>query len=508
MWLHWGGKVWLADRRAVHIHDLMKRVLIQMQQEAGALTSSINPDLLNKLNKDLTPKKVNVPLDETELEEVRKNKSRSKFKKVELSLSDDESRSLENYKTAHGFLEWSKMSESSQKIRGSIEQARSEPGIQVAKTALDLNLLVCNVENGSFRFNPDTAEVTFGRHERSDLATKMMPVTYDPDADCPRFKAFINWMFPEKGVQTYIQTYLGLCLTGLIVRRILILYGEGANGKSTLMKVLYQMFGEVLDKNGSTAGGPYSQPVAFTTFAVGREETAGGARADLVPLKGARLITASESNKPGAKNTVKLDMARLKEMTGGDPTVARGVYQPDQVRFVSQGKIILQTNNVPSVNDDSDGAWERLKLISCKSKIEDSEQDERLAQKLIAESSGILNWLLDGLQMYFRNGLVETDSINSDTQAYRGTENHVGRFVDEECEIVDQETPRTPSSDVYNRYKYWCSNNGEEPESQKALTQYLQRRKKVVPRHTMDGNFLYGILLKTPNQHSAVSIDR
>ena len=33
-WLYFGGKVWLKDKRTVHVHDLMKRVLIQMQQEA------------------------------------------------------------------------------------------------------------------------------------------------------------------------------------------------------------------------------------------------------------------------------------------------------------------------------------------------------------------------------------------------------------------------------------------------------------------------------------------
>ncbi len=501
-WLYFGGKVWLKDKRTVHVHDLMKRVLIQMQQEASAFSSSVDPALMDKLNRDLSPKKVNVPLTAEELEEAKKNGSRAKSKKLESTLSAEEWQFVENYKTAEAFKDWAKQSESNQKISGSVNQAKSEPGVSIAKSALDTNTLVCNVENGAFRFDPERGSTSFGKHQRDDFGTKMMPVTYDPIADCPQFKAFISWMFPEKGVQDYVQTYLGLCLSGLIVRKILILYGEGANGKSTLMKVLYHMFGEALDRSGSLVGQAYSQPVAFSTFTVSREETAGAARADLMPLKGARLITASESNKASGKYQAKLDMARLKEMTGGDPTVTRGLYQAEQTRFVNQGKIILQTNNIPAINDDSDGAWDRLELLSCKSRIEEKDQDKQLAEKLISESSGILNWLLEGLMMYFRQGLVETESMEADTEAYRGSENHMARFVDEECDVVDQETVRTPTSTVYRRYTCWCSENGETAESQKALTQYLQRKHKIESKHMRDGYFLCKIQIKAAIQQA------
>jgi len=357
---------------------------------------------------------------------------------------------------------------------------------------------VCNVQNGAFVFTPETAAVTFRKHLRQDFCTKMMPVVYVPNADCPRFKNFLEWMFPDPAVRKFLQTYFGLCLTGIVVRKILILFGEGANGKSTLMRVLQYIFSEVLDDRSAQVGQAYGLPVAFSTFAVGRDETAGGTRADLVPLKGARFVTASESNKTGRKNGVKLDMARIKEMTGGDQTVARGLYQTEAVKFTSQAKIILQTNNLPQVDDDSDGAWERLKLIDCQAKVEEKDQDEQLPEKLMQESSGILNWLLEGVQMYFRDGFHEPMSVRSATEAFRGAENHIARFVSEECQIVKSETVKTPSSTVYDHYKSWCVRNGEEPDTQRAVTQYLQRRLKVVSTHTRDGWFLCKIKLKNP----------
>jgi len=501
-WLYFGGKVWLKDRMAVHVHDLMKRVLIQMQIEAGALVGTISPELLAKLNKDLTPKTISVALTDEELEEKKQANSKAKFKKALATLTEEESRSLNDHKAANAFLVWSKNSESNHAIRGSVSQAQSEPGVSISKSALDMNTLVCNVENGAFRFDPTTGQPTFGRHERDDLATKMMPVSYKSTADCPQFKAFLEWMFPEKAVREYIQTYFGLCLTGIAVRKILILCGGGRNGKGTLMRVFYRMLGEVLDKSGASAGGAYYQPVAFSTFSIGREEQAGGARADLVPLKGARLITASESNKKGAKNTVTLNMAFLKELTGGDPTTARGVYEADQITFFNQGKIIFQTNNLPHTNDDSDGAWDRLRVVDCNSKVGDGQEDEKLPEKLIAESSGILNWMLEGLRMYFTQGLVEVGSILDSTRRYRGVENHMGRFSDEECEIVGQETVKTPTSDIYDRYKYWCGRNGEVAESQRAMTTYFQRElgiKGDLPRDREKGNCLPGIKLRMPS---------
>lgn len=483
-WLFFGGKVWQLDRHKVHLHDLVKRILMGMQAEASQLMNIVDSDLLGKVNKNLTPKKILAPDD------------KGKMKRVDITLSEEEYNALNQYEAAKAFYEWSVASESNQKINGTVEQAKSEPGISIAKSALDANKLVCNVENGSFVFAPESASYFFGKHKREDLCTKMMPVQYIPNADCPQFKKFFEWMFPQKEVRDFLQTYFGLCLTGIVVRKALILYGEGANGKSTLMRTLQHLFGEVLDKDSNLVAQAYSEPVAFTTFSVGRDESAGGARADLLPLKGMRLVTASESNKSGKKNGVKLDMARIKEMTGGEKTVARGLYQPDPTKFLSQAKIVLQTNNLPQIDDDSDGAWERLKLVKCAAKVDEKDQDEQLPEKLIQERSGILNWLLEGIRMYFEKGFVEPACITLDTEAFRGAESHISRFVQEECEITDSETVKTISSHVYHRYKTWCSNNGEEPETQKGLTAYLQRRLKVFTKPMRDGNFLCKLRLK------------
>ena len=476
LWLYFGGKVWQTDRRGVHIDDLMKRVLMSMQEEAQA-HMQIDPALLGKVTKTLQPKM------------VKEGKERK-----EVELTEEERKTLNRYANAKMYFDWAKSSESNQKIHGAVEQAKSEPGISIAKTALDANKLVCNMLNGAFEFDPKTGEIKFRKHLREDYCTKMMPVIYDPNAACPQFHEFFRWMFPDPEVRKYLQTYLGLCLTGLVVRKALILYGEGSNGKSTLVQVLHRMFDEVLDEHGNRIGLPYGVPVAFSTFAAS-DETAGGTRADLLPLKGARFVTASESNKKGKKNGVTLDMARIKEMTGGDPTVARGLFEKDPTKFHSQAKIVLQTNNLPRIDDDSDGAWERLKVVLCAAKVKEEEQDESLPEKLFAESSGILNWLLEGLQTYFREGFHEPAAILQATEEFRGAENHMGRWASEELEKAPGSS-KIATSMLFDRYKTWCYRNGEDAESVRAVSLYLQRRMKAELKHTRDGNILSGVKLK------------
>lgn len=458
-WYFFNGKIWEMDRRSVHIQDLLKRMLIQMQADSNQAIAAIQglDNVLAQVTKSLEPKRGVI-------------------------LSQEENQILNNYKSVAALLQWSKTSESSQKIHGSVDQAKSEPGISVLKSAFDINQMICNVENGTLVFSKDTNDVIFRKHQREDLCTRMMPVKYDPSAECPQFEKFIDWMFPVKEVRDYVLTYLSLCLTGQIIRAILILYGEGANGKSTLIKTMYGLFGKEGDQYGTS--------VAFSTFAVGREESAGGARGDLIPLNGPRMVTASESN----QSHTKLDMARIKEITGGDATTARGVYASKVDTFYAQCKIILLTNNLPSISDDSDGAWDRLKLVNCDSRVGPDERDENLPGKLIAEGPGILNLLIRYLQGYLKSGFHEPQSVKMATEAYRGSENHINRFAAECCETGKAFT--VPSSEFYQRYRGWATSNGEEPESQKAVVQYLERRLKVKARHTMDGNMLSGIKLK------------
>ena len=87
---------------------------------------------------------------------------------------------------------------------------------------------------------------------------------------------------------------------------IVILYGTGANGKSTLLRLLRALTGD------------YSYHCRPEVFTAKRNDSQGF---ELVPLAGARVVTASETS-AGRR----LDEALVKEMTGGEPITCAPKY--------------------------------------------------------------------------------------------------------------------------------------------------------------------------------------
>ena len=83
---------------------------------------------------------------------------------------------------------WAAQSESGGKIEEMIRLAQSEPGIPIQPDDLDADPLLLNVRNGTL----DLRTGELHPHRREDLITKLAPVEYDPDADCPTWRRFLD----------------------------------------------------------------------------------------------------------------------------------------------------------------------------------------------------------------------------------------------------------------------------------------------------------------------------
>jgi len=73
-------------------------------------------------------------------------------------------------------------------------------------------------------------------------------------------------------------------------------------------------------------------------------------------------------------------------------------------------------------------------------------------EKLDAEASGILNWMIEGCLEW--QVLALPDSMREDTQAYRHEQDVVGRFIDEEC--IVGEGFISPKKITYLCFKEWA----------------------------------------------------
>ena len=323
--------------------------------------------------------------------------------------------------------------------------------LPVATDDLDRDPDLLNVANGTLDLR--TGELR--PHDRDDWLTRLAPVEYDPDAECPRWAAFLDRvMGGNQGLITFLQRAVGYSLTGHTNEQILLLlYGVGANGKSTFLETLRAILAD------------YSAITDFNTFMKRDSE---GARNDLARLVGTRLVSAveAEAGKPLAE-------ALIKQLTGGDTITARFLFK-EYFDFKPQFKIWLAANHKPNVRGSDHGIWRRIRLVPFTVTIPEPERDPRLTQKLAGELPGILAWAVRGCLAWREYGLSMPPEVLAATASYREEMDRFGGFFDEICVIEDGAT--ITAKELYEAYQKWCEANGERTRSKKALAMVLRER--------------------------------
>jgi len=319
---------------------------------------------------------------------------------------------------------------------------------------IDSNNVDCNpwllcVRNGTL----DLQSGDFRAHERGDFITKMADVDYQPDADCPEWKKFVREImnYNNELVQ-YIQMVCGWAITGdTSEQTMFILFGSGANGKSTFLNVLMYLLGD------------YAIATPTETFMARKGEQIGN---DLARLKGTRFVTTTET-----EQGKKLAEPLIKQITGNDSITARFLYG-EYFNFQPTFKVFMATNHKPSIKGSDHGIWRRIKLIPFTNRIPEDKQDKHLEYKLRLEASGILNWLLEGVQNWMKGGLKAPPKVLEATNEYRSDMDVVGNFIRECC--VQKAGILIKVKELYNAYQSWCAENNERAASERFLALRLQ----------------------------------
>jgi putative DNA primase/helicase len=372
-----------------------------------------------------------------------------------------------------------KRSESRQRIEAMLKLA--EALLAEPPSAFDRDPYLLNVTNGTI----DLRKMQFREHRREDNITKIAPVEFDPTARCPLWEAFLDRIFDgNHALISFLQRAVGYALTGDTREQCLfILWGTGANGKSTFVTTIQAILGD------------YALQTPTETLLAKRTEYIPN---DIARLKGARFVSAIESAEGR-----KLNEPLIKQMTGGDKISARFLHR-EWFDFYPEFKIFLATNHKPVIRGTDHAIWRRIRLIPFTVTIPEDEQDKELPRKLLAEASGILNWALEGCLAWQREGLEVPDEVRQATESYRAEMDVLAAFLDDRC-ILDPNT-RVTSKELYQAYMSWCRDCGEEPLSQRAFGRALSERGFTPAKLTGGTRGWVGIALKAPGV-SGVSED-
>lgn len=366
------------------------------------------------------------------------------------------------------FLKWAKSSENMGRVKPALEVVAIRKHKSIKLFDVEPFILCC--ENGVV--NLRTGE--FRRSTHNDWISKSTDVSYDPEAQCPRWLQFLDEIFQTEDMKKFIKKSVGYCLTGDITEQCLwVCFGLGANGKSTFLEAVTGILGD------------YAQTMPSTTL---KEK-----RGDDIPTDVARLCGARFAKLVEMKEHSNLNAERVKSLTGGDKVVARFLHH-DFFEFDPQFKLWLAVNHKPVIRDTSEAIWRRIRLVKFDAYFPPESQDKNLKDILREERSGILNWAIEGCVEWQQGGLNPPPEVLKATREYRNESDALGRFIDEMC-LKEGETGLQDLHDAF--CKWWLANESDEPWKIRTLQSKLRERGYVaVKGGRVGGGYWEGISLK------------
>ena len=364
---------------------------------------------------------------------------------------------------------WGNASESRGRMEAMVVGA-SNIGIISAKAAdFDTDDYLLNVQNGTL----DLRSGQLLSHTRGHLITALSPVSYVEDAECPIWEKFLSRIMQNnEDLVRFLQVVAGYTLSGSTEQQCFFIHhGNGANGKSTFLETLKWLMGD------------YGMKTPMGTFRESKQE---GVRNDLAALKPARMVIASETSQ-----TMRINEALIKEITGSEGVTARFLFK-ELFTYQPRFKIHLGTNHKPRLLGNDTGLWRRVKLIPWNVTIPDEEKDLALSTKLRGEGAGILAWAVRGWREYQKGGMVVPTEVVAATADYRADEDFIGKWLADECEIGEFQSP---SGELFLSYTQAAQNAKERPVNAKLFKTDMERR-GFISKHTKTGTAYLGIKVR------------
>ena len=308
-----------------------------------------------------------------------------------------------------------------------------------------------------------------------DCITKMTAVAPTEDSACPLWLQFLDQTTGNDAeLIRFLQQWCGYCLTGVTREHALVfVYGGGGNGKSVFLNTVTGILGD------------YAKTAAMDTFTASHSDKH---PTDLAMLRGARLVTASETEEGRAWAE-----ARIKQLTGGDPISARFMRQ-DFFTFTPQFKLTIIGNHKPVLHNVDDAARRRFNIIPFLRKP--AVPDRELESKLKQEWPAILRWMIDGSLDWQKNGLVQPESIIAATNSYFDEQDLFGQWLADKCDVDPERTDMWDrSADLFASWSAYAAISGEKPGTARSFADSLRSRGCLLKR-TADARGFRGIRLK------------
>lgn len=294
--------------------------------------------------------------------------------------------------------------------------------INLKNTRLDIRTGEC------LPFTPDAIE--FDR----------IPVVYDPSAYCADLDKMLNRVFlGDREVINLFEEMIGACLIKHNrYQRAFMLYGSGANGKSTILNLIKRFLGS---RN-------------YSSIALEKVTD----RFNTAELENKLANIGDDIDNVTIKNT-----GELKKLISGESTMAeRKGERPFTLEPYATH--IYSANNIPRSFDKSDGFYRRWLYIPFNAKFtaQDEDYDPLIEDKITTDEalSYLLNMAIRGAHRLMLNGgFTEPESVRQALEAYKADNSTVLSWIEDQELKIDYFL-ETNTMQLYDAFKDWCLQSG------------------------------------------------
>lgn len=259
---------------------------------------------------------------------------------------------------------------------------------------------------------------------------------------------FVNSVLPNENVRKYVMTLLASSLDGLTKdEKFNIWTGTGSNGKSKLLELLQHSMGEYV--------------VQFNvSLLTGKRVASNATNSEIVRSKGKRLAILQEP-----EENEKMNIGIMKEYTGGDTIVCRGLYK-ESIEFKPMFKMILTCNHMPTLPANDDATWRRIRRVEFTSKFTDNPHPEKpneykidrnLSLKFKQWKKCFMGILIEYYKDYAKYGLVFPKEILAATEEYQKEQDSLADFCRSNVSLsANDENAKLQMDELFNAYRNWC----------------------------------------------------
>jgi P4 family phage/plasmid primase-like protien len=278
--------------------------------------------------------------------------------------------------------------------------------------------------NGVF----DLLENKFRKTRKDDYINLTVNYNYDENVKNQEVYKFLEQVLPNRGVRDYVLKKMSECLNGDIPNTHFLMFigDSGANGKSQLLNLMKLTMGDFGEK-------------VEVTLLTRKRNNANEANTEKIKLMYKRFAFLSEP-----EDGEKINIGLLKELTGSEEIVARGLYQ-EAVSFVMEAKLFLACNELPEIKGEDTALWRRIRVIDFPSRFVDDPKeaneykiDRTLPSRMREDMTWRQTFMKILLEYYFMD-VREPIEVQVKTNEYRQENNDFYNWMDENVEYKDNE---------------------------------------------------------------------